>query len=110
MGVEGDEGLAGQVVGAEKGAHDGRGGFTPDRKAEIDRVVVAEGVNLVLQLGLEAAVTLLTRLLHGLQIVLRVGVGRANLEEIGTQSTLDQPGDHAGIARAREVRDQNPRA
>ncbi|MNN57737.1 hypothetical protein D3C81_1727400 [compost metagenome] len=97
-------------MGAEKGAHDRRGGFTPDRKTEVDRVVVAEGVNLVFQLGFEAAVTFLTRLLNGLQIVLGVDVGRANLEEIGSQSTLDQPGDHAGITRAREVRDQNPRA
>eukprot|EP00659_Diplonema_papillatum_P007147 gene7147-11011_t len=103
MGVEGDEGLAGQIVGAEECAHDRRGGFTPDRKAEIDRVVVAEGVNRVLQLGFEATVTFLARLFHGLQIVLGVGVDGANLEQIGTQSTLDQPGDHAESASPNAV-------
>ncbi|MDR6917962.1 hypothetical protein J2X66_004853 [Pseudomonas sp. 3296] len=40
--IERDEGFAGQVVGAQKRTHNRRGGFPPDRKAEIDRVVVGQ--------------------------------------------------------------------
>ncbi|MNY13788.1 hypothetical protein D3C86_1469390 [compost metagenome] len=107
--VEGNEGFASQVVGAQKSTHNWRGGLTPDRKAEINRVVVVQSVNLAFQLGLEAAVALMTRLLDGLQVVLGIGFGRADLEQVGSQSALDEAGDHAGIAGARKVRHQNSR-
>ncbi|MNI60815.1 hypothetical protein D3C73_1160500 [compost metagenome] len=109
VGVEGDEGFASQVVSAQESTDDGRGSLAPDGKTEINRVVVTQSMNLALQLGLEVAVALLTRLLHGLQVVLGIGFGRADLEQVGSQSALDEPGDHAGIAGARKVRHQNSR-
>lgn len=98
VGVEGDEDLAGQVVSTQKSTDDWRRSFTPDRKTEINHVVLIDGANLALQLGFEAFVTLLTRLFHVSQIILGICVGRANLEEVGTKAALNQPGDHACIA------------
>lgn len=106
MGDERDQRLARQSVTGEKGSNHRRCRFSPDRETQEYGRVVRHVGHPGLKRWLETTITFTPRLGDGLFVVLGVRRGRLDFKKIGTPSTVNLTGNHAGVTGAGEVRHQ----
>ena len=91
MGDERPNDHSGEVMGREEAADHRRGGRPPDGKPEIERIVGFDVRNLRRERRPDVGVALACGLGDGRLVVLGVGVGRQDFEEIGRQLAMEWP-------------------
>ncbi|MNI05251.1 hypothetical protein D3C73_581980 [compost metagenome] len=107
MGDEGNDHLAGQVVGAKERADHRRGGHAPDRHAQIDGIVATDIGDEMPErrqvLRLRFAACLFDRRF----VILRIGRLRLDIEQRCIHSPPDLAGYDGGVSRSRIIGDED---
>ena len=107
MGHERHEGLAREIAAGEEGRDRRDDRVEPVGRADEDHVVRSEAGHFRLQLRHHVVIQLLPAPGQHVAVGRRIRVGRHDLEDVRAGRFLDLPGDGAGVAGVREIRDQH---